>query len=126
MEETEIIETLIAQAASTNAPEDYDALFFALSGTHVFFNLEAVGEGPESGAPASASLFAVGPCQRAVRFFASRNNRHLRRPFAGIVWEEALEMIANIPQADGLVIQSNAAGWVGVNKAKVLEMLAAL
>ena len=92
--ETKIVETLIAEAARTNAPEDYDALFFALSGARVFFNLGPV-EGVEGGgAPASASLFAVGPCQHAVQFFASQDNRQLRRPFAGIVWEEALEMVA--------------------------------
>jgi hypothetical protein len=114
----EVIDALIAEAARTNAPEDYGSLFSALAGTETFLNLEH-----ELAGAVSTPVFAVGSCQHAVLLFTSNDHPRLRRPFAGIVWERALEMTDRMPIADGLIVQSKGSAWVGLNKAKIRELL---
>jgi hypothetical protein len=117
-----MVDALVSQAASTNNSVDYDRLFAGLHRAKLFFNVtnEVKGTGIEA---LSTPLVDVGPGLKAVVFFTKNNNGSLMRPFAGITWERALEMVIKMPDADGLIIQSSNLAWVGVDKQRAKALL---
>ncbi|RUL72505.1 SseB family protein [Dyella choica] len=118
------VDELVSLAAASNAMEDYDRLFAALEGAELFFNVSTEQAGAKS-APVSTPLVTAGPGLSAVLFFTSRDNVNLKKPYGGIVWEKALEMLVKMPQADGLIIQSRSKDWVGLDKEKARLLLSA-
>lgn len=122
--DTRKVDELVSQAAASNVMEDYDRLFAALEGTELFFNVSTEQDGDKS-APVSTPLVTAGPGLSAVLFFTSRDNANLKKPYGGIVWEKALEMLVKMPQADGLIIQSGGKDWIGLDKEKAKSLLAA-
>lgn len=119
------IDALLATAASTGDANDYQRLFDALKGVELFLSI-ATAPDPAGGtrAPASTPLVKVGPSLNAVLLCISRESDKLSKPYGGVVWERALQMVASMPQADGLVIQGDGSAWVGLDKAKVNSLLA--
>lgn len=117
---------LVNRAANSGAATDYDELFSKLPGIELFFNVATVEEGGADPVAISTPLVHAGGALKAVLLFTSSDNPQLKRPFGGIVWERALEMVAGMPDADGLIIQTNDTAWVGIDKAKVLALLAEL
>ena len=116
------VEKLLAKTAQSNNPEDYEALFSAARGVEFFFNV--------SGSPTSSEnhfvstpLVNAGEGLRAVLMFTSKNNPSLKKPFGGIIWEKALEMVINMPQADGLIIQNNDLTWLAIDKENLRSIL---
>jgi len=112
------VEKLLAKAAQSNQSEDYEALFSAARGVEFFFNV--------SGSPSSSEahfvstpLVQAGAKLRAVLMFTSKTAPSLKRPFGGILWEKALEMVVNMPQADGIIIQNNDNTWIALDREKV-------
>lgn len=122
--DTRKIDELVSLAAATNAMEDYDRLFAALEGVELFFNVNTEHAGVKSKA-VSTPLVEAGPALNAVLFFTSRDNANLKKPYGGIVWEKALEMLVKMPQADGMIIESGSKDWVGLDKEKARLLLAA-
>ena len=120
------LDELVSQAASTQAWEDYERLFDALRGVELYFHVTVNNEDGENGikrSPVSTPLVSAGPGLDAVLLFTSRDNANLDKPYAGIVWERALEMLIGMPDADGLIIQSNGTGWVGLDRQGAQSLL---
>jgi len=121
-----LIPDLVRRAADTGATGDYDELFAKLPGVELFFNVSTEAEGGVDRAAVSTPLVDAGPGLSAVLLFTSNDNPQLKRPFGGIAWERALEMVAGMPKADGLILQNNDAAWVGIDKAKVHALMETL
>jgi hypothetical protein len=51
---------------------------------------------------------------RGVGFFTSKDNPHLVVPYGGIPFESAIQMVASVAGADGVVIESKAGDWVSI------------
>ena len=117
------IETLLTDAATIGKSSDYERLFLALKGVELFFNVTT--EGSE-GQAVSTPLVRVGPCLNAVLLCTSKNSDKLTKPFGGIQWERALQMVLSVPLADGMVIQGIGTAWIGLDKAKVESLLRAI
>lgn len=120
---TSNIEMLLSNAAKTKNARDYDAFFQLARGMELFFNVTTL-DASTPGVPISVPLVEAAPGLNAVLFFVSNNNQSLKKPFGGLVWEKALEMVVNMPQADGLVIQGDDAAWIGIDKEKAKALLA--
>jgi hypothetical protein len=118
------IEALVSRAASNKTNSDYDELFLVLRGIELFFNVN--GGGGANASPVSIPIVDAGSGFRAVLFFTSNESKNLKKPFGGLVWEKALEMVIKINDADGLIIQNNEAAWVGVDKIKAKALLDAM
>jgi hypothetical protein len=117
------VEYLVSLAAETKADHDYRKLFDALQGHELFFNVTHSNDIQGKSEPVSTPLVAVGDGLNAVLFFTSNNSKNLKIPYAGIVWERALEMVASIQKADGLIIQNHDASWVAINKDNINKLL---
>lgn len=123
---TRKIDELVSAAASTSADEDYERLFSALEDVELFFNVTAEGNNDSGGAksvPVSTPLVDAGPGLKAVLFFTSNDNVNLKKPYAGITWQRALEMLVRMAHADGLIIQSADAKWIGIDKQRAQFLL---
>lgn len=120
---TQDIDALLSDAATTGASDAYERLFLALNGVELFFNVTTGGEGNQA---VSTPLVKVGPCLNAVLLCTSKDSDKLSKPFGGIQWERALQMVMSIPQADGVVIHGVGAAWIGLDKAKVEALLKAV
>lgn len=121
------LDKLVSLAARANRLEDNYRLFDALRGIELFFNVTVTKENGGDGkaqTPVSTPLVPAGPGLHAVLFFTSRDNVNLKSPYAGIVWERALEMLIAMADADGLIIQSTDASWVGVDRQNAEALLA--
>ncbi|HEX7688789.1 MAG TPA: SseB family protein [Burkholderiaceae bacterium] len=111
------IERAIADAAQANMPAARARLLERLRGKEVFFNLSP---GEEMRTP----LVAVGPGLRALPLFSSREHPRLRQEkFGGMPWERALEMVARMPDAQGLVLSNLEDRWVAMDKPHILARL---
>ena len=123
---TNKIDALVSLAASTATNDDYERLFSALEGVELFFNVTATSGAGKPGAgmtPISTPLVDAGPGLKAILFFTSNDNVNLKKPYAGITWKRALEMVLKMPQADGLIIQNINSSWVGIDKKKAKYLL---
>ena len=125
-----MIDDLVTAAARTKENADYERLFDSLSGAEVFFNLSAEKTDSPTGearsTPVSTPLVDAGRGLRAVLLFTSKDNANLKKPFAGMPWQKALEMIVKMPQADGLVLQNKDAAWVAIDKKRAGVLLKSL
>jgi hypothetical protein len=111
------IERLIAAAAQENTPDAYARLLERMNGREVFFNLSP---GEEMRTP----LVVVGPGLRALPLFSSREHPRLRQEkFGGMPWERALEMVARMPDAQGLVLSNLEDRWIAMDKPHILAHL---
>jgi hypothetical protein len=119
------LEALISEARRRDSREGYDALLAALSSVEVYFSLQPSSETGLADPPMSVGLVQVGPLSKAVLFFTSKTSGGLTKPFAGLPWERALEMVAKMPEADGLVLQNAADDWLAFGRSEVLGQIAA-
>jgi hypothetical protein len=60
---------------------------------------------------------------RVVLFFTSRQDARLRGRIAGMPLVEAAAMVCKMPDVDGVLIQSDAAAWIAVNKEAVRRLI---
>jgi hypothetical protein len=127
------LEHLIEAAATAKSNESYFALFDALSGVELFFNVIPDKNLPSSGTVVSGKekrihvpLQSVGESLKAMVFYSTNSNPVLNKPFAGIPWERALAMVSNMPDADGLVIQGSSNAWVAINRDTINKLLAVI
>lgn len=117
-----LLDTAIDKAATTKFDADYQKVFSLLEGQEVFFNTT---DRDADGTPTHVPLTSVGNDLRAVVFFISRSDYRLSKPFGGIPWKKALEMVAKMAAADGLLVQNLSDAWIAVKKEKVEELLRA-
>jgi hypothetical protein len=127
------IESLVSQAAKTGATADHEKLFASLPGYELFCN--ATKDSKASIFPSSQNsarvLITLGDTgcglNNAIRFFVSnKRGSQLQVPYAGMTWQEALELLINEPLANGLIIVNSATAWVGINKQKARMLLDSL
>lgn len=113
----EKIECVLSEAARSKKDEDYEN-FFRLAHDHeIFFNVLTSDDSPE--AAFSVPLVQVNSQLRAILCFVSSRDVNLKKPFGGLPWKKILEMVINIPQADGLVIQGMDSSWIAIDKEKI-------
>ena len=123
----QVLDDLISRASKTGDSEDYEKLFDGLIGYELFFNVNAeIHASSARATPTSTPLVDAGPGLKAILFFTSRDNANLNKPYAGILWERALEMLLKMPQANGLIIQSSDMAWVGIDKQKAGTLLSSI
>lgn len=122
------VEQLLESAARSKANDDYEKLFAGLKGVELFLNLSAVPENDaplpdQTATPLSTPLVRVGNSLRAIVLFTSKENPKLKKPFGGIRWQQALEMLVKMPAADGMVIEGASDYWVAIDKARAQFIL---
>lgn len=121
------LDQLIGQAAASKAEADYARVFAALDGTEVFFNITTKSVITPEGGPAagmSTALYELKPGWKAVALFTAKDNPRLARPFAGMTWREAVQMVAGTKTANGLMIFGNGVAWIAVDKATASRLIA--
>lgn len=126
------LDGLIAAAANTKADQDYEILFAALVGAELFFNISTATKSGSAGTsgskptPLSTPLVDVGHGLRAVALYTAKENSNLKKPFGGVTWQKALEMVSRMPDADGVVLRSSGTAWVAIDKKRALMLSDAL
>lgn len=111
------VEDLLTAAATSKTDADYEKLFAGLKDVELFLNVSP--DEPSMTTP----LADVGNGQRAIVFYTSNDNAKLKRPYGGLLWAQALEMLVNMAAADGLVIEGAQSSWVAINKARAQLLL---
>ena len=121
------VENLVAQAARTGSKEDIEKLLASLPLSYaVFYNLKR--SDAASGALKSSQLvipfYDIPGLTNVIPFFTStKKNAQLKRPYAAMTWQNALEKVINTPSANGLTIGNSTGGWVGIDKQKARQVL---
>lgn len=113
------IEKLIQTAVTSKSEADYENLFTALSRAELYLNLSAEMEA----GPLSTPVVRVGNEMRGFVLFVSKDNAKLRRPFGGIPWKHALEMLIHIPEADCVVIEGADPFWVAIDRGRAQYLM---
>ena len=111
------IELLISEAAATKSDSDYQTFFKAAKDVEFFFNYN------EENGVMTIPLVDVGNNHRALVFYTSKETAEKSGNLAGIVWEQGLEMIVKMPNANGLIVQNSSSSWIAINKNKIVELL---
>lgn len=123
------LEKLIETAAMSSADADFRNLFKSLRGVEVFFNIireparPGASQAEIDAAPMSAPMALLGNGLHVIVVFVSKGNPKLRPPFGGLVWEEALEMVMQVPTADGLLVEGADQQWVAIKRSVVAQLL---
>ncbi|PXF30702.1 hypothetical protein WH50_13995 [Pokkaliibacter plantistimulans] len=107
-------------ASTTKLDSDYNELFELLKGKELYFNFIKPEKNNE---PLRVPLARVGEKIRAVVFFTKRENKKLEKSHGGIVWEKALEMVAKMDDADGLIIENSERAWIAINKGTIQKII---
>jgi len=108
---------LITKAANSQASEDYE--FFFQNAREKEFYFEATREGNETTIPTAL----IGEDLEAVVFYVNPKDSKLSETYAGILWEEGLEMVVKMSKSLGLVIQSTGTAWIAIKNEKIVELL---
>jgi len=111
------INELITNAADSKANEDYELFFQNARGKEFFFN--TIRKENET----SLHTALIGEDLDVVVFYAEQSDTRLSENYAGIQWEEGLEMVVKMSSSLGLVIQSSDTGWIAIKNEKIVELL---
>lgn len=122
------LEQLIQAAAASESNADYEKLFASLPAVELYLNFNNLPPPGSSqaeivAAPISTPLVNVGNGLQALVVFSSKDNSKLKRPFGGLPWKQVLEMLVEMPEADGLVIEGADLHWVAIDKARARLLL---
>ncbi len=116
---TQLTETLITEAARTGSSGLYSRIISSLTGQEVYLSVLPPQQGQSQ---PRFGFYPAGSLSHVVRFFTSANHPNLGRPYAGMRWEAAIEMLRNLPEADGVQIINEADDWIAVSKDALPEL----
>lgn len=121
------VEQAVQDAATMNTPGMNDSLFEKLKGRELFFRIN-LSEDPETGESklSTMPLLRLSSGQHAAVAFTSKDDAQLSGPFGGAKWEHVLDIIAKMPQADGLLIQNLRGATVALSKERIQQLLVQL
>ena len=117
------IDLIIKKAADSKSDEDYKSFFNIVRRKELFFNLANSEQVESSDDELKVSTVSVGENLNAVVFYTSSKDDRLSDKYAGIVWEKGLEMVSQMPNANGVVIQSSSDAWIAIAQEKIDEIV---
>jgi hypothetical protein len=117
--EEDDLDALITRAADTRARDDHERVLAALEGKELFLSLARNAEGRTTMRTASLESGL-----KPVILYTASDHPDLVKPMGGIVWEEALRMVAKLPDTAGLLLQSRSTGWIAIDKRGAAAILA--
>jgi hypothetical protein len=104
------IDKYIDAACRSGEQADYSALFQHLQGKEIYFNLE------EDGNIQISSNRHINNGTPGIVCYCSVDDENLHEPYAKLAWEDALNMLVDIPEDVILVLQSSSSAWVGISQ----------
>jgi hypothetical protein len=111
------VDELLEAAAISKSNADYERLFARLKDVELFLNISSDEK------LMTTPLADVGNGQRAIILYTSKDNAKLQRPYGGMLWQQALNMLVKIAAADGMVIEGANSYWVAINRARAEFLL---
>lgn len=115
------LDTLICNISSSNTKKNHIDLYRSLLNSEIFASI------------ANKDTFKIDGIQfpyttiennKMVMFYTSKDDQRLGKPFSGLMGNKALEMILEIEDIDGILLQSvTQQSWFAMTKEQIVNIL---